>query len=70
MGKLISNFHKNKNNTDMLVYQIYLPNLHANVMKRSGFDLLKVGNIVLIYGSYVISGISYKLFRRSPCLNW
>ena len=33
MGQLLSKYAKIKNNTDFLLYKIYLPKLHENILK-------------------------------------
>ena len=33
MGRLMSKFYKNENNTDIALYQVYLPMFHENIMK-------------------------------------
>ena len=41
MSDLSSKWHKNENNTDNLLYQIYLPKLNENILKYSRLNLLK-----------------------------
>ena len=41
IGKLSSKLHKNENNTDILLYQIYLPKLHKNILKNCRLNFFK-----------------------------
>ena len=41
IGKLSSKFHKNENNIDISLYQIYLPKLHENILKYLRLNLFK-----------------------------
>ena len=38
MSKLLSKLRKNENNTDIPLYQIYLPQLHENIWKYYWLD--------------------------------
>ena len=46
MSKLSSKLHKNKNNTDILIYLIYLPKIHENILKYYKSNLFKGITIV------------------------
>ena len=41
MGKILSKSNKNENNTDILLYQIYLPRLHENILKYDELEFFK-----------------------------
>ena len=41
MGKLPSKLCKNENNTDILIYQLYLPKLHENIVKYYKLNLFR-----------------------------
>ena len=49
MCKLSSELHKNANRTNILLYQIYLPKLHENILKYYRLDLFKVITIGFLY---------------------
>ena len=41
MDKLLYKLHKNENNADILLYQVYLPKLHENISKYCKSNLFK-----------------------------
>ena len=41
MSKLSTTLRKNENNTDVLLYQIYFPKLHENILKYYRLNLFK-----------------------------
>ena len=41
MGKVLSKFHKNENNTEASLYKLYLPKLHENILKYYWSKLFK-----------------------------
>ena len=52
---------KNENNTDISLYQIYLPNLQENILKYYWFNLFKEIFISFNYGFETISKSSVRL---------
>ena len=41
MHKLLTKLHKNENDFDISLYQIYLPKLHENILKNYSFNGFK-----------------------------
>ena len=41
MGKLTSKLRKHENNSDILLYQIYLPKFHVNILKYYRLNIFK-----------------------------
>ena len=63
MSKLSFKLHKNKDNTEILLYQIYLPKLHENILKYCRFTSFKEITISFIYGLQMILESSASLSK-------
>ena len=50
MGRLLTKLHKNEKNTDISLYEIYLPKFHINVLKYYRLKLFKKIAISFKYG--------------------
>ena len=50
MGKLLTKLSKNKNKTNISLYQIYLTKLHEKILKHNRLNLFKEIAVVFHHG--------------------